>query len=472
MLFDRGKFMKILILLITFTTSFANDQFDPQELLKMGQKLVTKNPVKAVELLEKAYLVRFPKADIQKGVFKALHAACNAALKNKKYKQLNQFVDKAIMLGLPRPETFMVYLMMASHDQGDYNRCIDYATNILKKDKAHDEALFFRGKSKAKLKNYKKAISDLKSISSNFDSTGRRNSLVILGEAYYHRGEFDLAISTLNKAQGLRESKDVEKFLQKIENDKTLEEGYIASKPSPHFVIRSSKEKLNELQKTLIPILERSYRDLTQIFDFFTETPITIVVYDPKKRNMAVRMGSPSWAAGVYDGEIRIPYAETLREEYKLETLLRHELGHLFLDALTHNSVPTWFNEGLAQYYEKPFIYSGPDSFSDRIDAPISKVFKKTVVEAISAKKIMPYDRISGSFALFRKKTATLAYAQSLMMFKHLIESHGLWRVRRMLRQIFQGKHFDVAFQTEFGYQPQDFVKGWVIYQKSEWKLP
>ena len=95
--------------------------------------------------------------------------------------------------------------------------------------------------------------------------------MVILGEAYYHRGEFDLAISTLNKAQGLRESKDVEKFLQKIENDKTLEEGYITSKPSPHFVIRSSKEKLNELQKTLIPILERSYRDLTQIFDFFCD---------------------------------------------------------------------------------------------------------------------------------------------------------------------------------------------------------
>ena len=464
--------MKILILLLTYATSFATDQFNPKELLKAGQKFVTTNPAKAVEILEKAYLVRYPKADIQKGVFKSFHDACNTALKNKKYGQVEQFVDKAMVLGLPRPETFVVYLMIASHNQGDYNRCIDYATRILKKDKTHDEALFFRGKSNAKLKNYRKAIPDLKRISSNFDSTGRRNALVILGEAYYHRGQFDIAIETLSEAQGIRASKDVTTFLKKIRNDTELEDGYVTSKPSPHFVIRSSKEQQNELQNTLYPILERSYRDLTQVFNFFTETPITIVVYDPNKRSMAVRLGSPSWAAGVYDGEIRIPYSETLKEEYKLETLLRHELGHLFLDALTHNSVPTWFNEGLAQYYEKPFIYSGPDSFSDRADAPISKKFKTTIIEAISTKKIMPYERIAGSFALFRKNTAVLAYAQSLMMFKHLIESHGLWRLRRMLRQIYQGKHFDVAFQTEFGYQPRDFIKGWVVYQKGEWKLP
>ena len=69
------------------------------------------------------------------------------------------------------------------------------------------------------------------------------------------------------------------------------------------------------------------------------------------------------------------------------------------------------------------------------------------------------------------KKTATLAYSQSLMMFKYLIESNGLWRMRRMLRAIYQGQNFNVG-QSEFGYKPTDFVTGWVIYQKSEWKLP
>ncbi len=464
--------MKILLILLVCSTLSANEKFDPIKLLKMGEKLVSSDPAKAVNFLERAYLIRYPKADIQKGVFKTFHAACNAALKDKKHKQLEQFVEKAITLGLPNPETFTVYLMMSSHDQGDFNRCIDHANVILRKNPNHDEALFFRGKSKAKLKSYKKAIEDLKMISSNFDSLGRRNALVILGEAYYHRGNFNLAITTLNAAQSIKASNDVATFLQKIENDKVLENGYVLSKPSPHFVIRSSKSKLAEVEKILNPLLERSFRDLTQVFDFFTETPITIVVYDPKKRSMAVRMGSPSWAAGVYDGEIRIPYAETLRAEYKLETLLRHELSHLFLDALTHNSVPTWFNEGLAQYFEKPFIYSGPNAFSDRVDAPISKTFRQVVSEAISTKKIMSYERISGSFAQFRKKTATLAYGQSLMMFKHLIESNGLWRLRRMLRAVFRGKHFDVAFHTEFGYPPEDFAKGWIIYQKSEWKLP
>lgn len=468
----EGKIIKVLLLLITCLTTMADDQFDPPKLLKMGKKLINSDPVKAVELLERAYLVRYPKSDIQKGVTRAFYAACNAALKDKKYELLNQFVEKAYELGLPKPHTFTVFLMISSHDQGDYNRCIEFANSILVKDKNHDEALFFRGKSRAKLKNYKKAIVDLEKISENFDSTGRRNAFVILGQAYFHRGDFDKALSTLKAAQNMKASRDVEKYLKKIENDKVLENGYVTSNPSPHFIIRSSANKLPELQKTLTPILERSFRDLTQIFDFFTETPITVVVYDNKKRIMEVRLGSPSWAAGVYDGEIRIPYTETLKPEYKLETLLRHELSHLFLDALTHNSVPTWFNEGLAQYYEKPFIYSGENAFSERMDAPISKVFKQIVGEAITSKKIMPYDRLSGDWSKLRKKTATLAYSQSLMMFKYLIESNGLWRMRRMLRAIYQGQNFNVAFQSEFGYKPTDFVTGWVIYQKSEWKLP
>ena len=115
-----------------------------------------------MELLERAYLVRYPKADIQKGVTRAFYAACNAALKDKEYKLLKQFVEKAYELGLPKPHTFTVFLMISSHDQGDYNRCIEFANSILAKDKSHDEALFSEEKVELNLKTIKRLLSILR----------------------------------------------------------------------------------------------------------------------------------------------------------------------------------------------------------------------------------------------------------------------------------------------------------------------
>ena len=139
----------------------ADDQFDPPKLLKMGKKLINSDPVKAAELLERAYLVRYPKADIQKECHRAFYAACNAALKDKKYK-LKQFVEKAYELGLPKPHTFTVFLMISSHDQGDYNRCIEFANSILAKDKSHDEALFSEEKVGLNLKTIERLLSILR----------------------------------------------------------------------------------------------------------------------------------------------------------------------------------------------------------------------------------------------------------------------------------------------------------------------
>ena len=462
--------MKNLCLAIILTNILSANKFDPSKLIKAAK--TEKNLVTAIELYERAYLVRFPNKRVEDAVFKGFHETCRNLLDEKKFKQLRSTVEKAKLIGLPLPESFEQYLMKAGHDSGDYNLCIHHSTNILRKEQNHDQALFFRGKCRAKLKNYKKAIEDLTKLSSSFDPIGRRSALILLGEAYYHGGNFNTALDSLNKAQKMRSTEDIQAFINKVRNDQQLEEGYITSKPSPHFILRSTKDKQSELEERLFPILERSYRSLIQIFQFFTETPITVVVYDPKKRSMSVRLGNPSWAAGVYDGEIRIPYAETIKEEYKLETLLRHELVHLFTDVLTHNSIPTWFNEGIAQYYEKPYVYDGEGAFTNYIDAPIPDSFKEVISDAIKGNKLMPYERLAGSFSLFRKDTAILGYSQSLLMVKYLIEDHGIWRLRRMLRDIYQGNNFDVAFNTEFGYRPEDFLKGWIVHQKNEWKLP
>ncbi|MCJ8347389.1 peptidase MA family metallohydrolase [bacterium] len=218
-------------------------------------------------------------------------------------------------------------------------------------------------------------------------------------------------------------------------------------------------------------ILEASYAEHSSQLDYYPPSPITIIVYDKKKEVFSSSLQNPNWAAGVYDGEIRIPGAELDKDPYKLETVIRHELMHLFLDSITRNSIPTWFNEGIAQYFEKPFRYDGDEAFDQREDSPLPKGFKKALSAALKNNKLLDMEVLSGSFMNFSNGQVQLAYAQSLMLTKYFIETFGVWKLQRLLRSLYQGNLFYVAFKKESGMNLNEFLQSWVIYQKKQWKL-
>ena len=446
---------------------FANN-FDPNFLIAEAKKIENQDPKKSIDTFVKAYYVTYPNRQTITEVENAFQRILGKSLNEKKYEQGWEILTQALSL-FPNDYSILRFKTLYSIEQQQYDMCIFYADQILKQVGDQNEIHFLKGSSFHKLKSYQKAIHAILKIKGKFG--GKRSGYIILGDSYYHKGKLKSALKYLKMAQKIQTAPDVAKLIQKIEREYKIETDYILSDPKPHFSIKTSSDMMAEAEEKLNDILEASYAEHSSQLDYYPPSPITIIVYDKKKEVFSSSLQNPNWAAGVYDGEIRIPGAELDKDPYKLETVIRHELMHLFLDSITRNSIPTWFNEGIAQYFEKPFRYDGDEAFDQREDSPLPKGFKKALSAALKNNKLLDMEVLSGSFMNFSNGQVQLAYAQSLMLTKYFIETFGVWKLQRLLRSLYQGNLFYVAFKKESGMNLNEFLQSWVIYQKKQWKL-
>lgn len=55
---------------------------------------------------------------------------------------------------------------------------------------------------------------------------------------------------------------------------------------------------------------------------------------------------------GIYDGKVRVPFADAPSLHPQLVSILSHEVTHAMIAEHTHDQAPHWFQEGLAQHLE------------------------------------------------------------------------------------------------------------------------
>jgi tetratricopeptide (TPR) repeat protein len=460
--------MKLLLVLMLVSLNFSND-YEPAALVKKARSVQSKDPFEALKILKSAYFAAYPTRDTLQSLQNGFHKAIEQAMKAKNFEKALNTVEDALLY-FPDVYEFLRYRMYIAWETENYNLCVFHASEIASQTgHENDETNFFQGRCYHRMKAYRNAIERLSRVSGSFP--GKRAVMVLLGDSYYHHRELAKAMDYLNKAQALEKTADVTALVQKIEGEQQLETSYLISPPTPHFVIKTSQELMAESREILEPMLESIFGEYARSFQFYPESPVTVIVYDNEKQDFSSRLQNPNWAGGVYDGEIRIPKKEIRGDEYHLETLIRHEMVHLFLDNLTRNMLPVWFNEGCAQYFEKPFRFDGEGAFSKRRDAPLPQGFKSMLSQAIKNNKLYSVEKLSDSFLGYSANEALTAYAQSLMAFRYFVDQYGMWKVRRLLRSLYVGKLFEVAFEEEAGMSSEEFFKAWEINQKKQWKL-
>jgi tetratricopeptide (TPR) repeat protein len=263
-----------------------------------------------------------------------------------------------------------------------------------------------------------------------------------LGDVYYRMGRTPLAIREWQVALSSSPSPGVLYKLKKAlrEND---EDVAFVEQAHARFLIRYDGSVNEDIGRIVTAALEQEYYELASELRFAPRAPVTATLYT-NQEFFDVTL-APSWASGLNDGEIRIPVEGVTEMTPKLRRVLRHELTHSFVNALTAGNCPSWFHEGIAQLREG----------GDRSD-PYPRV-----KAALAEGNLLPLWSLEGPLLDYSKEKALLAYAEALAATEYLAARKGRSSLIRILHLLGERKTMNDALKAVVGLDYQEFQTAW-----------
>jgi Tfp pilus assembly protein PilF len=259
---------------------------------------------------------------------------------------------------------------------------------------------------------------------------------VLLGQLQYTNGRLPDAIATYEAAlKHLPGDPGLLKTLAKWRAEDQVESRFYESRGA-HFRVRFEGPADDLLARRVVEMLEKAYWHVGGILSTYPPQTIEVILYTVEQFHDVTR--SPAWAAAAYDGSIRVPARDALTRPGDLERLLTHELVHAFVTSLGGRSVPVWLNEGLAVALEP----DGVEQSERALAATPTRVRLETLHEG--------FGRLSAS-------RAYVAYAESAIAVKRMLNLRGAPAVATLLTDLANGADFATAFHQRMAMPYDDF---------------
>ncbi|QDV06453.1 hypothetical protein Poly30_19630 [Planctomycetes bacterium Poly30] len=233
------------------------------------------------------------------------------------------------------------------------------------------------------------------------------------------RADFEAALEHCHdeeRAERIRGWMDRTETIAREEADFSVEE-------TLHYTFKfdASRTEIREGVDRLQVLLEETYQEYGELFGRRPveagEKKIAVVLYGSEGFNNVTGLGD--WAGGAFDGTIRVP-ADDLRDPRRvarLRDVLRHEVAHAFCQSIGGNDVPSWLNEGIAQWLENP----------ERRLAGL-QVARARLANARDngGKELFKLTEVQGSLVTWSNTAEiTRAYDQALAFVDYLAEQYG-----------------------------------------------
>jgi tetratricopeptide (TPR) repeat protein len=261
---------------------------------------------------------------------------------------------------------------------------------------------------------------------------------LLLGDLLYRGSEIEGALRVYEDARRHAPADaTLAARVDRLRREASLHSGYFASHGA-RFTVLFEGPADEALASRALEILEAAYWRVSTALAIYPEQIITVILYTQEQFRDLTR--SPQWAAGAYDGRIRVPVRGASEAAVgELERVLVHEFTHALVQAVAPRGVPVWLHEGLAVGFEP----SGSGWADDALARSASR---------------LPLSRLAGSFGRLSTDEARLAYAQSAAIVAALFERGSAAAVGAVLQDIARGDPFAVAFERHFFMTFDDFA--------------
>jgi hypothetical protein len=226
----------------------------------------------------------------------------------------------------------------------------------------------------------------------------------LLGQVAYSQGDLDLAIKSLERVIKIAPgSPGVFQLLEQWKKEASLHSSF-TTQPGVRFTILFEGPEQQTIASRVSATLESAYVRVGKALNTYPPQTITAILYSREQFRDVTH--APGWAAGAYDGRIRIPVLGALRSPGELDRIVTHEYVHAVIESAAPRGIPVWLNEGLATYFE-----------------PTDHAWLRQRLRTASA--VIPLAKLEESFGQMSGEDALLAYAESWVAARVLVERLG-----------------------------------------------
>jgi tetratricopeptide (TPR) repeat protein len=253
----------------------------------------------------------------------------------------------------------------------------------------------------------------------------------LLGRVLYRTGDLDGAIRTFDAlvADGATET-SITTTLERWKREAELHERMHVAVGNGVTVAFEGPDDAKLAERALASMARATSR-IWDTLSYYPVRPIAIVLYTNEQFRDITR--APDWAAGSFDGIVRVPMRGALEKPEEFDRVLTHEYVHALIHELAPSDVPAWLDEGLAAALES--------------EAP----------PAAGAAPAVPLRSLTRSFGRLSGDEARRAYDASAHAVRRLIDTAGGFAIANLLRDLGAGEPFERAFEHRIGRSFQDF---------------
>jgi len=250
----------------------------------------------------------------------------------------------------------------------------------------------------------------------------------ILGELVYRQGDVDLAIKMYERALPTAPASVSDVMRQRLEawrSEAALPQNHTAMKDD-RFTISFDGRVQQPLAARAANVLTTAFWRIGKTLGAYPSTPINVVLYSEQQFHDIT--GAPEWAAGGFDGQIRLPVRGAAQNLAEFDRVLTHELTHAMLNSIAARNLPAWLNEGLAMYFE------GRDgTLSGR--------------RLAAAHLFVPLEVLRASFSRLSATQAAVAYEESAFATRALLDRIGPTGLGQLLQDLSAGQTMERAIE-------------------------